>query len=359
MRQLDRRLDRVGGVADLVVALVIGLQAAQDLDRILDRRLVDVDLLESPDQCPVLLKIVAVFLVGGRADAADGAAGKRRLQQVGGVHRAAAGRAGADLAAIAGAGQQRAHVEREDGRVLKHLGHLAMDDAPRQPLGDRGLADPGIADIERVVLGAPAEDLDRPLDLGLAPDQRVDLAALGLLVEVDAIGVERVMAALLALLAALLFFSALDAARLGAAGRLGDAMRDVVDRVEAGHVLLLQEVDGVALALGEHRDQYVGTGDLLATRGLHMDRSALQHALEARGRLCILAVIGDEVGQLVIDIGQHLAAQPVEIDAAGSQHRDRILVLGEGQQQMLERRILVTSLIRVGECAMQRFFEVA
>src|SRR6202043_245465 len=99
-------------------------------------------------------------------------------------------------------------------RVEQNFRHFALNDAAGEALGDRGLADPGVADIERVVLRAPAQDLDRALDLGLAPDQRVDLAALRLLVEIDAIGVERVVAALLALLAALLLLGALDAARL-------------------------------------------------------------------------------------------------------------------------------------------------
>src|SRR5258708_4410577 len=56
LRQLDRGLDRVCRVADLVVALVIGFEAAQDLDRIRDRRLVDVDLLEAANERPVLLE---------------------------------------------------------------------------------------------------------------------------------------------------------------------------------------------------------------------------------------------------------------------------------------------------------------
>jgi hypothetical protein len=76
--QLDRRADRLGGVAHLVVLLVIGLQAAQDLHGILDRRLVDVDLLEAVDERAVLLEVAAIF-VGGRADAADGAALQRRF----------------------------------------------------------------------------------------------------------------------------------------------------------------------------------------------------------------------------------------------------------------------------------------
>ena len=115
----------------------------------------------------------------------------------------------------------------------------------------------------------------------------------------------------------------------------------------------------MAFALGEHRDQHVGAGHLLAARRLHVDRGALQHALEARGRLGVLAVAGDEVGQLVVDIGQHLAAQPVEIDAARAQHRDRVLVLGQRQQQMLERGVFVPPLIGVGERPMQRLFEIA
>ena len=46
----------------------------------------------------------------------------------------------------------------------------------RQPLGDRGLADAGLADEQRVVLAAAAQDLDHALELVLAADQRIDLA---------------------------------------------------------------------------------------------------------------------------------------------------------------------------------------
>ena len=92
------------------------------------------------------------------------------------------------------------------------------------------------------------------------------LPSLRLLVEVDAIGFERV-ALLLRLVARLgvgLLLGAAHRPRLGQAGPLGDAMADVVDRVVAGHVLLLQEIGGVALALGENRHQHVGAGHFLA-----------------------------------------------------------------------------------------------
>ena len=117
------------------------------------------------------------------------------------------------------------------------------------------------------------------------------LPSLRLLVEVDAISLERV-ALLLRLVAALLVSASSSTPRTGRdsdeARPLGDAVADVIDRVVAGHVLLLQEIGGVALALGEDRDQHVGAGDLLAAGRLHMDDGALDHALEAGGRLAIL-----------------------------------------------------------------------
>ena len=201
-RELDGGADRLRRVAHAVVRLVVGLEPAQDLHRLVDARLVHVDLLEAPDQRPVLLEVVAVFLVGGGPDAAQRAALQRGLQQVRGIHGAAAGGARADhrvnlvdeedrafvrldlgehrldplleVAAIARAGEQRAHVQREDRGAFEHLRHLAVLDTPRQPFGERGLADARIADIERVVLGAAAEHLDRALDLAFAADERID-----------------------------------------------------------------------------------------------------------------------------------------------------------------------------------------
>ena len=98
-----------------------------------------------------------------------------------------------EVAAIAGAGEQRAHVEREDRRVLQRFRNLLLDDALGETFGDGRLADAGVADIERVVLRTAAQDLDRAVDLGMAADQRIDLAGLGLLVEVDAIGRQRIL----------------------------------------------------------------------------------------------------------------------------------------------------------------------
>ena len=173
------------------------------------------------DERAVLLEVLAVLLERRRADAAKPAARERRLEQVARVHAAAGGGAGADdgvdlvdeedrafgllqrlddrldalleVAAVARAGEHRAHVERVDGRALERSGDLAALDLERQALGDGGLADAGVAHEERVVLLAPREDLDDAQDLVLAPDERVDAGRPRLFVQVDRVRLERVL----------------------------------------------------------------------------------------------------------------------------------------------------------------------
>ena len=156
-----------------------------------------------------------------------------------------------------------------------------------------------------------------------------------------------------------LLLDAAHRARFRQARPLGDAVADVVDRVVAGHVLLLQEIGGVALALGEDRDQHIGAGHLLAAGGLHMDHGALDHALEAGGGLGILAAVGDQVFQFGFEIGDQAAAQLVEVDIAGAHHRGGVLVVDQRQQQMLERRIFVVALIGERQRPVERLFEAA
>ena len=195
---------RAVGDAHAVVQLVLLLQAAQDGDGVLDRRLGDEDRLEAPRQRSILLDVLAVLVERGGADAVQFAARQRGLQQIARIH-GAFGLAGADdgvqfvdeqddaaalrlhlgkhglqplleLAAVLGAGDQGAHVERQQLLVLEALGYIALDDALGQAFGDGGLADAGIADQHGVVLGAPREHLDGAADLLVAADHRVHFA---------------------------------------------------------------------------------------------------------------------------------------------------------------------------------------
>lgn len=80
-----------------------------------------------------------------------------------------------EVTAVAGPGDQGAEVERVELLVLQRLGHLALDDRLGEALDDGGLADAGLADEDRVVLGPPRQDLHDPLDLLGPPDDRVEL----------------------------------------------------------------------------------------------------------------------------------------------------------------------------------------
>ena len=63
-RQFDGGFHRFSRVADLVVILEIGLQPAENLDRVGNGWLRHVDFLEAADQRAVFLEILAIFLVG-------------------------------------------------------------------------------------------------------------------------------------------------------------------------------------------------------------------------------------------------------------------------------------------------------
>ena len=159
----------------------------------------------------------------------------------------------------------------------------------REPFGNRRLADAGIADEQWVVLLASAEHLDGAQHLALTSNQRIYAAIAGLLVEIDAIRVERVGVLLLfasdaLAIAVALFIDAAHRPRLRHAGSLGNPMTDILHGIEARHVLLLQEKRGVAFTLGENRDQDVGTGNLFTPRRLNVDDGAMHDALKAGGR---------------------------------------------------------------------------
>ena len=213
--------DRRVGDPHPVMLLVFLLQPTQDRNRILDGRLGDEHGLEPSRQGGVLLDVLLVFVERGRADAVQFPPRQRRLQQVGRIH-GAVGLAGPDEgmhlvdeqddAALGGrhllqygfeallefptvfrTRNERAHVEGEQLLVGKTLRHIAIDDAQRQPLDDRGLADAGFADQHRIVLGATGQHLDGAADFLVAADHRIELAVAGGLGQVAGIFLECVI----------------------------------------------------------------------------------------------------------------------------------------------------------------------
>lgn len=101
-----------------------------------------------------------------------------------------------ELTAVLRTGHHGAEVERDHRLAAQRFGDVAGDDALGQPLDDGGLADAGLTDEHRVVLGAPRQHLHHATDLGVAADHRVQLAGAGGLGEVGGVLLQRLVAAL-------------------------------------------------------------------------------------------------------------------------------------------------------------------
>ena len=212
-RKVDGGLDRGVGDGDLVVLLVALPDPHQDGDGLLERGLLDHHRLEASLQRRVSLDVLAVLVERCGADALQLAAGQRRLEDVGGVDRAfgcpgphegvqlvdkedrvvcAAQllddllEALLELAAVLGTGHERPDVQCKDALVHERFRDVAADYAVGQTFGDRRLADAGLADERGIVLRSAGQDLDDPLDLLLAADDRVELAQAGSLGQVYA-----------------------------------------------------------------------------------------------------------------------------------------------------------------------------
>ena len=239
------------------------------------------------------------------------AAGQCGLEQVGGIHGAVRA-AGADqrmhlvdeqddlavarldlaehglqplleLAAIFGPGDERAHVERQHLLVLQALRHVALDDAVREPFDDGRLADAGLADQHRIVLGAPRQHLDGAADLLVAADHRVELALLGGFREVAGIALQRIILL------------------LGAGPIGGAAFAQIVDRlVEAlrRDARVLQDVRAAPfLGHGQRLERPLHGDEAVAGLFRHL-LGLVEHARQRRGHLRLGRARAGHFGQL-------------------------------------------------------------
>ena len=212
-------LDGTLRVTHVVVLLVARLERSQNLDGVLDTRLLDIDGLEATLESRVLGEILAELLGRGGADNLEGTAREHRLEHGARVD-GALGRTGTDdgvhlvdkqddvvgfgrlldhvlkallkLTTILGARDKTRQIERPDVLVHKILGHVAGSDLLRQALDDGRLAHTGVTQDKRVVLGAARKDLHHALDFPFATDHGVELAVARLLREVGGELLERI-----------------------------------------------------------------------------------------------------------------------------------------------------------------------
>ena len=293
------------------------LEAFQDIDGLFNAGFRNIDLLETPRKRMILFKDSPVFLVGRRPDATNLAVCEHRLDQVTGVHDATRSRAGTDhrvdlvdeqnragvllnllddplktlleISAILGSCDQRTHVERVNRCIQQHLRYAFLGYHPGQSLSQCGFADARVADIQGIVLAPPTKNLHGSFDLDLAADQRVDLAVDRLLIKVGRISVQRRYFRLhLRIERRLLFLVVRPFAR-----QLRHTVGHVIDDIEPGDVLQVQEVNSLRLLFAEYGDKHVAACHFLLTAGLDVEYRALQYSLEPECRLNVgIIVVG-------------------------------------------------------------------
>ena len=170
----------------------------------------------------------------------------------------------------------------------------------------------------------------------------IDLSEPRLLVEM---GGERLERALLGrLLRLFLLLGGVEGVVLVVVVDLRDSVCDVVDDVEPGDVLSIEEVHRLGLAFAEDRDEHVGAGDLLLARGLHVEDRALEDALESEGGLRLAFVLRREHRRVLVEIPRERSAQLLDVDPARAKHFPGGGVVEQGEQQMLDGHELVALL---------------
>ncbi len=201
--------------------LVALLQATENRDRVRDGRLPDEHGLEPPLQGRVLFDVLAIFVERRGADHVQLAARQRRLEEIRRVHRAFGGprphqrvqlvdehdelplgrrdlldhglQALLEFAAILGAGDQLAQIERYEMLVVERFRHVAVDDALGEAFGDRRFAHTRLADQHRVVLGPARQHLHDTPDFFVAADHGIELALARLLGQVAGVALQRLI----------------------------------------------------------------------------------------------------------------------------------------------------------------------
>ncbi len=172
--------------------------------------------------------------------------------------------------------------------------HVIGGDLLRQPFDDGGLAHAGFADQHRVVLGAPAKDLDHAQDFGIAPDDRVQLAFARQLGQVAREALQGAVARL--------------GLRVGDTLPAADLLDGFVDPL-AGDAGAFQQAGGGRAALAQDGQEDVLGGDIFVFQAVGFFVGQVDNALDARG---------DEnlPGAAAKDIGLRAGAQDV-IQALG------------------------------------------
>ncbi|SKT88236.1 Protein of uncharacterised function (DUF3170) [Mycobacteroides abscessus subsp. abscessus] len=241
-----------------------------------------------------------------------------------------------EITAVAAAGHQGPQVQGVQLLVLQCLGHLAVHDRLGQTLDDGGLADTGLADQHRVVLGAAAQHLHDPLDFLLTADDRIELALHGGRGQIAAELVEHQRRRRCAGFSA----SATGTRFCGLLALVAtEQLDDLLTHPSQLGAQLDEHLCGHALALTNQAEQDVLGADVVVAELQRLAQAQLQHLLGTRSER---NVPGRRLLTLADDL-LDLAAHPFQRDAQRLERLggDALALMDQTQQDVLGADVVV------------------
>ena len=255
------------------------------------------------------------------------------------------------LAAILGARNEARQVERPDILVHEVLGDAAVGDLLCQALDDGRIAHAGVAQDERIVLGAARKDFHHALDFLFATDHGIELAVARLLREVGGKLLERIGAA--PLLLGGVRTAKERQARTGTTGAsaskrallvlvLGGELLDSLFDGSGRHTQAHEDVHGHAVALFDDADQQVlGRHVGLVVLARHAE-GTLHHADDERrkgelGCLGLLAGLGNRGLDLFEGVHNVVVGDVERTQRLGG---NALVLLGKREQQVLGTHLI-------------------
>ena len=212
-RKRNGSLDGSLGVVDVVVLLVAVLKTVDDRNGVVVVWLANVDRLETPLKCSVLLDMFTILFCRSCTDDLDFSTRQRRLKDGCSIDGALCGACTNDsvnlineedvilgflqlsnnllhavlkLTAILGTSYQTCQVKRPNLLSAQDIRNIARSNELSQALNNGGLTNAGIAQDKWVVLLAAGKNLHDTLNLAVTTDDRVKLFICGKLSKVAA-----------------------------------------------------------------------------------------------------------------------------------------------------------------------------
>ncbi len=205
-----------------------------------------------------------------------------------------------EIAAVARTGHERTHIERVKLLILERLGNITGGDGLRKTFHNGGLTHTGLADEDRVVLGAAREHLHDALSLDMTANDRIELVLTRGLREVTTKLIEHRGASLLALTSATTNTHGLLALEAG------DQLINLVTHARQIGAELDKHLGGNAVGLAGQTEEQMLSADVRMTQLQALAHGVLDNLLGARregnvSRRGLLALT-DNVNNLLADI---------------------------------------------------------